>query len=134
LYIKKIGAIIKKPYLTNYYEHKLGKLNYNIDTDRFIAILDLKKNKSNQYNDISQFELITTININTNELIDFKLNSFNKIAVEIPYNFQELKIENIELAKQWRLKTRQIFDYYLNIDKTVINFISIDKRNFYLME
>jgi predicted GNAT superfamily acetyltransferase len=62
----------------------------------------------------------------------------SKIAIEIPLEYFEIRGDNPELAKDWRMKTREIFHHYINRKKyTVVDFVQVndkgEMRNFYLL-
>jgi predicted GNAT superfamily acetyltransferase len=74
------------------------------------------------------------------EITNLKLNLDSKnIAIEIPYDYREMKAEVPFLARDWRLKTREIFNKYLNeSDYSVSEFFQLEEndeiRNFYLLK
>lgn len=60
------------------------------------------------------------------------------IAVEIPYDYNEMRKEVPFLARDWRLKTREIFVRYINeLDYYISEFFQLEEyeeiRNFYLL-
>jgi predicted GNAT superfamily acetyltransferase len=62
----------------------------------------------------------------------------DKIAIEIPLEYFEIREAIPELAQDWRMKTRELFHHYINRKKYVVtDFVQInDKgeiRNFYLL-
>jgi predicted GNAT superfamily acetyltransferase len=73
------------------------------------------------------------------EIIDLELNlKSDAIAVEIPYDYREMRKELPFLARDWRLKTREIFSKYINeLGYAVSEFFQVEEydeiRNFYLL-
>jgi chorismate synthase len=73
------------------------------------------------------------------EIVDINLTVENpKITIEIPLEFFEMRSENPELAKEWRLKTRELFHHYINRKKYFVSdFVQCidhgESRNFYLL-
>jgi len=57
--------------------------------------------------------------------------------VEIPLNIQELKNKEINVAIEWRMKTRNLFDEYIEKQKLVrINFVhdQINQKGIYIFK
>lgn len=71
------------------------------------------------------------------EIAEYTLdNSQKTVLVEIPLEYMEIREIMPELAQDWRLKTRNIFHYFLNEEKyTVTDFFQVNDqgeiRNFY---
>lgn len=68
---------------------------------------------------------------------DFK--ESDSVLVEIPDNFFKLRLQNVEDALKWRLKTRKIFDEYINrrgycITEFYTEKINKRRNNYYLLE
>ena len=60
------------------------------------------------------------------------------VLIEIPYEFQDIKDKIPELAFDWRIKTRRLFQFYLNTHHyKVIDFYQLEEndemRNFYVL-
>lgn len=68
----------------------------------------------------------------------FLQETLDKISIEIPIEYFEIR-ENIpELAQDWRMKTRELFHHYINREKYIVNdfvqtFYHNEYRNFYLL-
>ncbi|HID86930.1 MAG TPA: hypothetical protein EYP55_06060 [Anaerolineae bacterium] len=60
------------------------------------------------------------------------------LLVEIPARFQEIKAADMDLAREWRAHTREVFERYFAAGYTVCEFISQvqggQRRNFYLLK
>lgn len=75
------------------------------------------------------FREISDVNLNLKE---------EAIAVEIPYDYREMRKDVPFLARDWRLKTREIFVKYINeLDYYISEFFQLEEhdeiRNFYLL-
>jgi predicted GNAT superfamily acetyltransferase len=59
------------------------------------------------------------------------------IQVEIPADYQATKAASPELAQEWRLATRQLFETYFAAGYTVVDFLSSrgdgERRSSYLL-
>jgi predicted GNAT superfamily acetyltransferase len=64
-----------------------------------------------------------------------KLTGESKIIVEIPSDIQAVKTENFELAKQWRIYTRELFESLYSQGYATIGFTSdgATQRSYYLL-
>ncbi|MCP5095539.1 MAG: hypothetical protein GY943_08310, partial [Chloroflexi bacterium] len=51
-------------------------------------------------------------------------NDAKHVLVEIPANYQTIKQQDLQLAQQWRLHTRQVFDLMFQNGYTVTDFVS----------
>lgn len=131
LNIGSLRAVCNK-YIENCYGEMEGKLNKGLDSDRFKAewYLDSKHVQNNpSYKDFKKHQICTIVeNEEGLPLIDsIKLNQLSEIAedeaviVPVPMYFQEMKKSNMELAKDWRLKTRQLFQTLFAEDYVVVD-------------
>ncbi len=102
LYIRKLGGIVTHHYI-NYYGELNSRIHSDLPTDRFRIEWNLK-NKPNFINEDIRY-------------------------VDIPLNIQELKHKNLNDAIEWRIKTRKLFDDYIEKQKYIgVDFI-IDEVN-----
>lgn len=102
LYIRKLGGIVTRHH-ANYYGELNSRIHSGLPTDRFRIEWNLK-NKADYSNEDVRY-------------------------VDIPLNIQELKNKNLSDAIEWRMKTRKIFDDYVEKQKYIgIDFI-IDNVN-----
>ena len=58
------------------------------------------------------------------------------LAVEIPSNFQDLKEHQLNIAIDWRLKTREVFEEYFAKNYMVVDFITAENPfgTFYVLK
>lgn len=97
LYIKKLGGIVTRHH-KNYYAEINSRIHSDLPTDRF------------------------RIEWNVNEGMNYTFDGDDIKYVEIPLNIQEVKNIDINEAIKWRMKTRKLFDQY--VEKQ--NFIGVD--------
>ena len=124
LYIKKLGGVIVR-HLTDYYGSINSKIHSGLPTDRFIV--EWKIRSKSVENRIKNG--IETIN-HISDYIDTKY-------VEIPLNIQKLKNKDINIAIEWRMKTRKLFDEYIEKQKLIgINFVhdQINQKGIYIFK
>ncbi len=61
-----------------------------------------------------------------------------QLLLEIPYHWQRMREQNMELVKRWRAETRAIFEYYFAHGYWASDFLVVEeegrKRAFYLLE
>jgi predicted GNAT superfamily acetyltransferase len=55
------------------------------------------------------------------------------VQVEIPANVQSIRKENLALAIDWRLKTREIFETYFARGYVAVDFSREGQRNLYTL-
>lgn len=131
LYLSKIGAKITH-YKTNYYGILEG-INGTIPTDRFFVALDLNKNHIIPPTDLKNYLIIDGTQVVNFNKIDFN----QKLAIQIPSNFQNIKEQNTLQAQEIRLNTRRVFEFILNNNYSIHGFYSENKngmrRCFYLI-
>lgn len=62
----------------------------------------------------------------------------NRVLVEIPSNFQQVKSADFKVAHAWRAETRAIFEHYFAAGYTVVDFIREGEgghqRNYYVLQ
>jgi len=151
LNIKKIGGIARK-YVVDFYGSFMGgsRIVSGIPSDRFYlewfissknVMQKLERNKKQDI-DLNKIQRANSIEFNKRGLqkianIQLGLSS-DLILIEIPEDFQNIYNNNIKLATEWRLKSRNIFNYYLGKDYVIIDFITFKengkKRNYYLLK
>ena len=155
LNIAKIGGIARK-YKVDVYGSFMGGsgLVSGMPSDRFLLEWHIasknvvqrlsKQNRKNKFElrDFEKYKVTNSIENSKSglqKISNIKLGlEDNVILMELPENFQYLYNRSIKLAKEWRLKTRNIFNYYLGKGYVVKEFISVQNgnnfRNFYLMD
>lgn len=148
----KLG-VINRVYYVNYYGELHDELNRGMPTDRFKVEWYIKSKRvmlrlsgklppPSLKRALTKGELITEsskIKDNIRKLTSYNLDSKSElIIVEIPADINYIKTVSMELALDWRLKTREIFKRYINEKGyIVVDFISEiiegERRNFYLL-
>lgn len=163
LNVRKLGGVIRKYYIEAYNELPIST-GVSIPADRFYLEWSIKSERVRKrleelnippikIRERLYFQQVNkTIRILYSlstkgvkkallfrEIIDIDLNLKNDaIVIEIPYDFREMRDELPFLARDWRLKTREIFSRYINdLNYTVSEFFQIEEhdevRNFYLL-
>jgi len=163
LNIRKLGGIIRK-YCVEAYNELPISTGITIPADRFYLewliktertrkrIVDLKipqiKLRERLYFQKANVTIRILYSVTTGgikrallfrEISNINLNlQGESIAVEIPYDYNEMRNEVPFLARDWRLKTREIFVRYINdLDYYISEFFQLDEndeiRNFYLL-
>lgn len=138
LYLNKWGAIAIK-YEPNYYQLK-DEFNSKIPLDRFIVDCHLQSSRViNRINKevhpisltqaLSEFPIADAINFPDNP----------SVLVQIPSNFNGLMQNNLDEAIAFRMKTRPVFEEYINNRAYFIAGLFSEKlegkrENYYLME
>lgn len=145
LYMRKIGAVVDKPYQENYYGKNRPGINENLPCDRLIASLYLnsyKKSSEDKKQKRYSLEILMmeyyVIEINTKiEISDDLMTIRQPVAFEIPMDFQKIKETNKIAAIDIRMNSRRILKKLLDFMK-ITDFISIvenkNRRNFYILE
>jgi len=146
LNITKLGGIVQT-YKVNYYGEVMGEsdLVSGIASDRFwiewlIQTDHVEKhiNASSKLTDnLSDYSLINEVEEDKSKLkkmIGFFNPTSDKIAIEIPIDFQTIFDQNKKLAIDWRLKTREIFLECFQSGYTVTGFTHTKDGNFYLLQ
>lgn len=142
----KLGSVSNK-YYVNYYgspEHEDIQLYAGLDTDRLLLdwrITDervVKRMKDCKVDRITKIELMLrspSINIIENDL---PIDRFDKseirdsFSVQVPANFQELKENNLEAAKIWRIYFRELCLHYFKNGWHIIDYHSFNRlENYY---
>jgi len=137
LYMRKIGAVVETPYIANMYGNVLGGINAGIAADRLIATWYLKEATQFQNASVTLEELQATYSI-FHYSDDKQTIPTTSFLVEIPVNFQGIKLADMQRAKQIRLRVRAVMTECLSKQRKLIKFFSVwegeNRRNFYLVE
>ncbi|MEH6943915.1 GNAT family N-acetyltransferase [Bacillus sp. JJ722] len=119
LNIRKLKAVCRT-YLENCYGKLEGHLNEGLATDRFLVEWHLESDhvlKQTSYN-ISEAVPVMAVTINEqgfpyvqgiNDKVMSRIHSYDTLSVTVPTEFQTIKIEDFSLAKEWRIRTREVF-------------------------
>ncbi|VVB94315.1 Acetyltransferase (GNAT) family protein [uncultured archaeon] len=124
LYIKKLGGVIFR-HLIDYYGSIDSKIHSGLPTDRFMVEWNIRSKRVE--NRIK----------NENEKVNHISDNKEIKHVEIPLNIQELKNKDINVAIEWRMKTRKLFDEYIEKKKLMgIDFIhdQINQKGIYIFK
>ena len=119
LYIKKLGGVIFR-HLIDYYGSINSKIHSGLPTDRFIVEWSIRSQPVED-----------RINGQVGHIYDSK----DTKNVEIPLNIQELKNKDINAAIDWRMKTRKLFDEYIEKQKLIgLDFVydQINQKGIYI--
>lgn len=143
----KLG-VINREYIRNLYGEIRDELNKGLPTDRFYVewyissprVVDrVEKGVKPPLADDLELTVINKIKTLEQGLItiaDYDTSLREKIlAMEIPTNFTDIKKRAPNLALEWRIKTREIFEKYLSSGYLVADLIhSKDKKRcFYVL-
>jgi predicted GNAT superfamily acetyltransferase len=145
--LHKLGAVCNT-YLPELYGEMQDELNRGLPTDRFkvdwwitSAHVTDKLAGRNQDSplDQSKYPVLNPAKILGNGLAEppdtFDLpGGDDTCLVEIPADIQGLKDEAPDLARQWRLQTRQLFETAFADGYTAIDLLREAGRNFYLLQ
>lgn len=144
LNITKLGAIVHK-YYHNLYGDTLGGLNRGLPTDRFEVEWWLNSPRVKAFVDtarerptLERFEsagalpkLTTTFEGTPRPVVHESWAEV--ITIEVPFDFQSIKVASAELAREWRHVTALLFSQAFSNHYHVIDFVSQNRRNFYLL-
>ncbi|WP_050615213.1 GNAT family N-acetyltransferase [Bacillus testis] len=119
LNISKLGAFCRS-YKVNCYGDLGGPLNHGLESDRF-QVEWLPKSRHAVVPPVLDKKMMDRIPVTygangfpmlgciDEEAIKSMIDAEDTIFVPIPAHFQQVKRENMELAREWRLKTRFLF-------------------------
>ncbi|KXG44222.1 GNAT family N-acetyltransferase [Tepidibacillus infernus] len=142
LNIGKLGAITNT-YIENAYGEMNDPLNRGLASDRFLVewwlesshVLEKQMGKRideslfHSKDSLIQWEMNNKGFPVPNE-IDITKNEEEYLFIPIPSKFQELKHQDIELAIEWRQKTRLIFIHYFSQGWIVCDFLKMNNEEF----
>lgn len=146
LNLHKLGAVCNT-YLRHLYGDMPDALNRGLPSDRFrvdwwIASPHVTRRLAGQFPTLapanSPYPLINPAEILPNGFLaapstfDPPASSF--CWLQVPPDFPLLKAGASDLALQWRLHTRDLFETYFNAGYTAVDFCRGDDRNFYLLQ
>ncbi len=134
--IRKLGAI-SRTYLVNFYGTMTDRLNAGVETDRFIAEWWIDRERTP-----AQFRPEEFVPVNTSRemqsgvrrITSVTLPDEDSAVVEIPADFIAVKKHSLELASEWREKTRHIFRTMFLNGYMATSFASTGGRCYYLLE
>jgi predicted GNAT superfamily acetyltransferase len=134
LNLHKLGSLVRT-YKRNVYGEHMGQLNEGLPSDRFLVEWWLESahvsgridESASQRADWSDWTTITQVSRRGGVL---ELNAYDltldaeALWVEIPYAFQALKQADPPLARDWRAKTRLIFEHYFERGYVAVDFVA----------
>lgn len=141
LNIRHFGVTIKE-YVENIYGETGSPLHGGIPTDRFKARWWLESRRVLQAREgrlaertgwealarINQTDLKSGFLHCEAALLD---REENELLVEIPHNMARVMVEQPELAMDWRMKSRQLFQSYFSRGYSIVDFHREGKKAFY---
>lgn len=149
LNIAKLGGIVKN-YKVDYYGNVPGEsdLVSGIPSDRFwvdwfIRTRHVTERLNGKYSavDPADFDCLTEVvrdEKGLQKLIGFSPPRGNRFVIQIPDDFQMIFDRNLQLALDWRNKTRNLFLNCFKQNYTVVDFVSVTengkRENYYLFE
>ncbi|MEH7748213.1 GNAT family N-acetyltransferase [Neobacillus drentensis] len=127
LNLSKLGGVCTQ-YIENCYGEMPDILNAGLPSDRFLVEWDIAGETSKLSEDSAMAEevsLLIQVEVDAQGfpvpkavLLDSDWN-VNVLYVPVPNQFQTIKANDLETALDWRLKTREVFTYYLSKGWTV---------------
>jgi predicted GNAT superfamily acetyltransferase len=144
LNINRLGVEINR-YRVNFYGEGTSPLHGAMPTDRFVAEWWLEKDrvekaKSGRLPERAGWEELPHINRTRWEGEHPRCEEIDlgreeaELLVEIPPSLPSLIAEDLDLAMDWRLKTRSLFQAYLGRGYSVAGFHRYQGRTFYRLE
>lgn len=146
--LHKLGVISNR-YERNLYGDMRDTLNAGLETDRLTVewwitsprVQTRLAQASQQVQLPSELPLINRTGEREGLLVNrdysLKLNE-PRLLLEIPYQWQQMRKRDIELAKRWRHETREIFEHYFAHEYYASDFLVTEqeghRRAFYLLE
>ena len=140
--LEHLGIIVRE-YAVNLYGESTAIFNQGFQTDRFIAEWHIKKTKKYIAKElIKKAVFVNRATIKAGGLVSPEIPDLKHkakiLAVEIPSDIDKLKARSVELAKKWRLATREIFTHYFakgyRITNFLVKFDGRNQRSFYIMQ
>ncbi|SMD30826.1 hypothetical protein [Picrophilus oshimae] len=117
--IEKLGCL-SRTYIDNFYGTMDDGLNNGLPTDRLVCewyIKDFKKPDYNEYNIINKKSRLGSYEIT--EGIEY---NYENPAISIPYDFQEIKKNSMEIAMDWKLRLRPAFKKLFGLGYAITHF------------
>lgn len=138
LNLRKLHGIVRT-YKRNVYGEHFGALNEGLPTDRFLVEWWIERIADGGLR-IADGKEITRVEGSGAEqrLIKYDLEAEDEaVRVETPVNIQAIRQENLPLALEWRLKTREIFETYFARGYLAVDFTREERggasRNLYTL-
>jgi predicted GNAT superfamily acetyltransferase len=146
LNLSKLGAVCNT-YLRHLYGNMPDALNRGLPSDRFrvdwwITSEHVARRIAGQAVEsasiLSAYPIINPATVSENSLVApppaFDLLETPFCLVEVPPDLPALKANAADLALQWRLHTRQVFEAYFGAGYTAVDLLRGQDRNYYLLQ
>ncbi len=145
--IRKLGALTNT-YHVNYYGEMQSSLNVGLESDRFKVewwiksprvLRRLSGNFNPRLEDYLKYDYGFAIETDVNRCgvrkpVKINLDLESKyVIVEIPYDINEIKLRDIELARRWRYVTREVFTNYFKRGYYIYDYVVESNRGFYVL-
>jgi len=144
--LNKLGCVATT-YLINYYGSLRDERNRGLPTDRFLCEWHLRaprvegrlaRGYSPPGSELVR-ELPRALDAETGMDLPRPRGAMlgleaNRIIVEIPSDFQGLKARDLELARAWRLATREVLSHYMGRGYLAVGLLRDGDRSFLLLE
>lgn len=132
----KLGATCNTYYVNLYGD--MSGINEGLPSDRFQADWFLNSERVKERlqgvkSSVSGND-VKVISSNENRPVDDWTLGAEKVWLEIPANFQELRVNDKELALAWRMVTREVFITAFSEGYAVTDFIFEQGRGYYVLE
>ena len=115
LNLHKLNGIVRM-YKRNVYGEHFGALNEGLPTDRFLVEwwAEQLSNIKSQFSNVKGKEITRVEGSGAEQrLVEVDLKSEDEaVRIQVPVNIQMIRKENLRLARDWRFKTREIFETY----------------------
>ena len=134
--IRKLGAI-SRTYLVNFYGTMTDSLNAGVETDRFVAEWRTDRERVPAAFDPEQCALVDATQETAHGVRRMTSVAFpdeDRVVVEIPSDFIVVKRRSLQLAEEWREKTRHIFRTMFLKGYAATSFTRAGGRSYYLLE
>jgi predicted GNAT superfamily acetyltransferase len=139
LNLHKLGGLVRT-YKRNVYGEHFGQLNEGIPSDRFLLEWWLESERVEQrarelgrqpvvprQPSRTDWAEVTRVRYRAGlpQLVDYDLSCDERaLWVEIPPAFQDLKKADMGLARDWRAKTRAVFEHYFGRGYVAVDFVT----------
>jgi predicted GNAT superfamily acetyltransferase len=136
LNLHKLNGIVRT-YKRNVYGEHFGALNEGLPTDRLLVEWWVEQAPiiKSQLSKLNGKKITRVEGTGAGQqLVEVDLGSEDEaVRVETPLDIQTMRKENLALAREWRFKTREIFETYFARGYVAIDFSRQDQRNLYTL-
>lgn len=133
LNIRKLGAT-SNTYLPDFYGKMTDALNVGMPSDRLLVEWDLQKmHQERKFIALKCYAYIMKVDMGAEPEFPvtdgWKESESDFLCIAVPTQFQEIKKVSAEMAKDWRLQTRDAFQFYFKRGYSIIDFNFQPDRN-----